>query len=264
MKKLLNIMLVMSAIIIASCKKETLITFDESISGNSIYFESPSLTTSTGKSFTFGYSGPGIQDTTLTFTVAVTGKPSDKDRTFSLAAQEGSTMTAGLNYDFVTESLSIPAKKVKTSVKIRLYRTPDILTQRKYLFLKLVPNDNFNTNLKNRVTTNKDTLSLLDYYVGVDDLVTPPYAWSVTPYKTNLDNYLGAYSKVKLQLLISLFEIDPIVFTDQKYAKDNYFSIPLLSYWGGFMKLWLAREAVAGRVHKDENGVEITMGIRAQ
>lgn len=265
MKRLLNIILLATAVLaLAGCEKATLITFDESKSGHSIYFQSPLLSSSTGTGFTFGYSSPEVKDTVISFAVAVTGEPANTDRKFRLYAADGSSMTQGLNYDFVDSELSIPAQKLSTRVKLKLYRTPDIITQRKYLFLKLEANEHFNTNMKTRLTTSKDTLSLLDYYIAVDDVVLPPYAWSATPYKTNLDNYLGAYSKVKLQLLVALFDIDPIVFTDQKYAKDNYFSLPLLSYWGGFMKLWLAREAAAGRVHKDENGVIITMGIRAQ
>jgi len=264
MRRLLYIMLVTSAFLLAGCEKETLTKFDESKSGNSIYFQSPLLSTATGKGFTFGYSSPEVKDTVLSFIVAVTGKPVDAERKFTLAVRDGSSMVKGLNYDFLNPELSIPAQKLSTVVRIRLYRTPDIVTQRKYLFLTFEANEHFNTNLKTRVTTSKDTLSLLDYYIALDDVVTPPYAWSAAPYKANLDNYLGAYSKVKLQLLVALFGIDPVVFTDQKYAKENYFSLPLLSYWGGFMKLWLAREAAAGRIHKDENGVVITMGIRAQ
>lgn len=264
MKRILYVMLVTGAFLLTGCEKETLTKFEESKSGNSIYFQSPLLSTTTGRSFTFGYSSPEIKDTVLSFIVAVTGKPVDKERKFTLSVREGSSMAPGLNYDFLNPEPSIPAQMLSTIVRIRLHRTPDIVTQRKYLFLTLEPNENFNANLKTRLTTSKDTLSLLDFYIAVDDVVTPPYAWSAAPYKSNLDNYLGAYSKVKLQLLVALFDVDPIVFTDQKYAKENYFSLPLLSYWGGFMKLWLAREAAAGRIHKDENGVVITMGIRAQ
>lgn len=264
MRRLLYVMLATGVFLLAACEKETLTKFDESKSGNSIYFQSPLLSTTQGRDFTFGYSSPAVKDTVLSFVVAVTGKPVDMERKFTLSVLDGSSMVEGLNYDFLNPELSIPAQKLSAIVKIRVYRTPDIVTQRKYLFLTPASNEYFNTNLKTRVTTSKDTLSLLNFYIAVDDVVAPPYAWSAAPYKANLDNYLGAYSKVKLQLLVALFGIDPIVFTDQKYAKENYFSLPLLSYWGGFMKLWLAREAAAGRIHKDENGVAITMGIRAQ
>lgn len=264
MKRLLNLMIALVAITLGGCEKETLTKFDENVSGNSIYFQAPFLSSATGRSFTFGYSSPDVKDTVLSFTVSVSGKPVDKAREFILAAHEGSTLLPGVNYDLVDPKLNIPAQKVTANIKIRFYRTADIVTARKYLFLQLSANENFNTNVKQRVTTTKDTLSLLNYYFAIDDVVSPPYAWSAAPYKSNLDNYLGAYSKVKLQLLVELFQIDPVVFTDQKYAKDNYFSLPLLSYWGGFMKLWLAREAAAGRIHKDENGVVITMGLRAQ
>jgi len=262
MKKILIIMVALVAIVLGGCEKETLIKFDESISGNSIYFRTPFLSSDTVRNFTFGFSGPDTKDTVLTFAVAISGTPANKEREFTVVANENSTLIPGVNYDFVDQKFSIPANKVNANIKIKFYRTPDITTERKYLHLHLKTNENFNTNVKNRITTSKDTLSLLDYYFAVDDLVTPPYPWSAAPYKTALEFYLGTYSKVKLQLLIELFEIDPVVFTDQKYAKENYFTPSLLGYWGSFMKLWLSREAAAGRVHKDENGVVIAMGSK--
>lgn len=252
-------MIVLAAVLAVSCKKETLTLFDEKNSGNSVYFQSPFLSAATGRDFTFGYSAPEVMDTVLNFTVVVSGKPADKEREFSLIAGEGSTMTKGTNYDFLDQKFVIPAQKVAANIKIKLYRTVDIRTERKYLYLKLKANDNFNTNVKQRVTTGKDTLSLLDYYIASDDLILPPYVWSNESYKSIIEGYLGLYSKVKLQLLIKVFEINPVVFSNPQYAKDNYFSVSLLTYWSGFMKLWLAREAAAGRIYKDENDVVITM-----
>lgn len=264
MKKIFNMILALTVIVAASCKKETLTKFDESVSGNSVYFRTPFLSNDIGRNFTFGYSGPAVQDTVLNLAIAVSGKPADRDREFAMVIQEYSTLKQGQNFDFVNPKFIVPANAVVANVRIRFYRSPDIATEKKRLALALVSNENFNVNVTKRVTTNKDTLSLLDFYFIIDDLASAPYAWSVTPYKTDLDNYLGAYSKVKLQLLVELFDIDPVVFTDQQYAKDKYFSVPLLSYWGGYMKLWLAREATAGRIHKDEKGQVITMGVRAQ
>lgn len=246
-----------------ACKKDSINLFNQEESGSSIYFQAPFLATNTGKGFSFGFSPPSVKDTTFALTIASTGAATDKDRDFTLEVDPASTLIKGTNFDFLNPTFTMPAGKTTAKVNIKFYRTADIQTNGKFLFLNLIANDKFNTKVDRRITTNKDTLSLLNYVYVIDDIVSAPYAWAVTPYKTNFDNYFGAYSKIKLQLLVQLFSIDPVVFTDSKYATTNYFSVSLLSYWSGYMKLWLAKEAAAGRIYKDENGVVIAMGPRA-
>lgn len=263
MKKIFYMMMLPVLVsVTGGCKKESLKVFDQPVTGSSIYFDGAYKGYDYGKIFSFGFSTAAVKDTVLSFDVAVTGQATQTDREFVLKPAIA-TMVEGVNYDFVDPVLAIPAGKLNTKVKVKLYRTADLTVERKSVFFNLLPNENFNTQLAKRVTTARDTVNLLNYYIIADDIVAAPYAWSVDPTKTILINYLGAYSKVKLQLLIQLFNIDPTMFTDQKKATTTVFTVSLMSYWGSYMKLWLSREAAAGRIYKDENGVVITMGVRA-
>lgn len=263
MKKIFNLFLVTLAVTaLLGCKKKPLDTFNGDSSGVSIYFQTPSVSLSNGKAFSFGYYPGSLQDTVFNLDIAVTGLPSNIEREINLQPATGATLIEGVNYDFITKKV-MPAGKVTTSLKIKFRRTSDIQANAKFVVFNLVDNQSFNTLLKQRVSSSRDTISLLQYGYLIDDVLAAPYAWSAAPYKANLDNYLGAYSKVKLQLLVDIFNLDSSVFTNMKYAQDGYFSVAVLSYWGGYMKLWLAREAVAGRIWKDENGNVITMGPRA-
>lgn len=265
MKKLYYILLGVLVIpMVYSCKKESIDLFDQKETGNSLYFEAPFYDTDTLRKVTFGFKEKGFLDSIVAVSVATTGAPADVDREFMLELGSKTNMVKGVHYDFVSPVNTIPAGKVRTSVLIKLHRTADMQDKAVNLYLNLVANQNFNVQVKNRITINKDTLSLIKYRIMSDDILGAPYVWSVAPYKARFEDYMGTFSKVKLQLIVKLFDVDPKYFANPNYATSDYFTLPLLTYWSGYMKLWLDREALAGRQQLDENGKVITLGRYAR
>ncbi|MGJ1420274.1 DUF4843 domain-containing protein [Sphingobacterium spiritivorum] len=265
-----NIIIVSLIVLLFSCKEDRLEIFDQQVSGSSIYFpEVYNTALDRKKDFIFEQSFGYMPDTVSVFikkiNVLATGPIMDVDRVFRISSSPESTLISGTHYNIDTDKLIIPAGKNTGSVNITLKRTADMKQQQLSTTLMLEENENFNTNIKYRFAPNQNfKVSLLKYTIKIDDILNAPYAWAVAPYKPMLEDYLGTYSKTKLQLLLDLFDIEPKYFIDEKYAKENYFTIALLSYWGGYMKFWLAKEASEGRIHKDESGQVITMGRYAR
>lgn len=265
MKKLYYMLLgVLLIPVVYSCKKESIDLFDQGKSGSSLYFEAPFYNADTIKKVSFGFKSKDFLDSTISISVATTGAPATVDRDFTLELDSKTSMVKGVHYDFVTPMTTIPAGKVRTRVLIKLHRTADMQDKAVNLYLKLVANQNFNIQAGKRVTTSKDTLSLINYRVVSDDILGAPYVWSVAPYKTQFEGYMGTFSKAKLQLLVKLLDIDPKYFADPSYAMTNYFTPSLMTYWSGYMKLWLDREALAGNPQLDENDKVITLGKNAR
>lgn len=265
MKKLYYTLLgVFLITIIYSCKKESIDLFDQEKTGSSLYFEAPFYSLDTIKKISFGFKAKDFIDSTISISVATTGAPSTVDRDFTLELGSMSSMVKGVHYDLVTPVTTIPAGKVRTRVLIKLHRTVDMQDKAVNLYLKLVANQNFNVQAVKRVVTSKDTLSLIDYRIVSDDILGAPYVWSVAPYKAQFEGYMGTFSKAKLQLIVKLFDVDPKYFAEPSYAINNYFSPSLMTYWSGYMKLWLDREALAGNPQLDENDKLITLGKNAR
>ncbi|MGY5252562.1 DUF4843 domain-containing protein [Sphingobacterium spiritivorum] len=267
MKKIITLSLI---VLLISCKEDPLQTFNQEVSGSSIYFPEIYNTALERKTdFVFEQSFGYMPDTVNVFfkkiDVLATGPIMDVDRIFKISSNPESSLQPGIHYNIEEDKLIIPAGKNKGSLNIILKRTADMKQQQLSTTLMLEENENFNTNIKYRFAPNQNfKVSLLKYTIKIDDILNAPYAWSVAPYKSLLENYLGTYSKRKLQLLLDLFAVDPKYFIDEKYAKENYFNLSLVSYWGGYMKFWLAKEANEGRIHKDEYGEVITMGKYAR
>lgn len=258
-------------VIVAGCNKDTLDLYSNEDSGSSLFFLNPYNTAfsnayqlDTSFVYSFGYMPEYFKQINMEIPVKATGVASDVDREFKFVIDPASNLKQNVHYVIKNERFIIPAGKNDTTISITILRTADMQTEPLVAYFRLQENENFNVKLNYRTNNNRTQyINLLEYSLVVDDIIGPPYAWTVTPYKTNFDNYLGPYSKAKLQLIVDLFDIDPEVFIDENYAKTNYFSVAMMSYWANYTKYWLGKEAGEGRIYYDEHGEVIKMGPRA-
>lgn len=238
-----------------ACKKE-LKTYD-GLTG--IYF-APAIDTrnavgvdSTAMSFTFAKAG--LKDSVMRLVVRISGNPTERDRVFKLNIHPTSTAVAGQHYEILNPDFMIRAGTVADTLKIKMKRTPDMLTQTFILRLKLEANENFDTPMQDRVVnlvTGKK-LSFTTYTFSINDIVKKPQAW--------IDGYLGTFSRKKLFLLAEVAEIKNIG------DLDNFSLTPIskLIYYGTFMQRYLNEMKANGKtIYEEDNTTEMIMGTSVQ
>jgi hypothetical protein len=178
-KRIIQILLPIALLVMAGCTKQTLMTYDQTASGSSIYFSQRTLTgvPITEQDIAFGYVPANIIDSVITLPVRVTGSPSDSDRVFALQMADTSTMQEGVDYDFYEQPV-IKAGTISSSVKIIIHRTDALRDSTKnfHLNMQLVPNENFNIDIP-YVYASNDTLSILHYSITTSDWAGQSYLW---------------------------------------------------------------------------------------
>lgn len=253
-----------------SCKEEEIMVYDESKTIGAIYFTVP-YNTAVGIRPTdslvvkFGFMPVNTVSSVETLQVTVTGPLKDRDRSFAIKFDDKGTFKEGIHFKVLQESLIIPANKKDGFIKLEVYKTKEMATEKLFNTMELIPNENFSTAIKTR----RSSLTLKDFPVlkmrlQVDNFIEKPYCWDNDPSKLYFDYYVGDYSKAKLDLIIELFDEDMEHFSNPQYAKDGYFEGGTVTFWGNYLKFWLEREASEGRPKYDENGKAITAGPYAR
>lgn len=239
------------ALLSQSCTKKGLELYDETANGSSIYFnEAINAKSNLIKTVSFGFEGYSIKDSIVAIPVAVTGHPSDHDRRFQLKLTDSTTAVADQHYTFLRQPI-IRAGRVVDTLLLKINRTADMATTQYQLDLLLEKNDAFTTQLG-------DTSRIyLKYKVLMDDIAGVSYLWTTYARKAAIVSYFGAYSRKKVDLMMEVLKIKPAFFYDP--AANTVTSTLLISY-SRYMYYWLNKEAAAGRVYLDENGLEIKMG----
>ncbi len=141
-------LLTVPLLLLASCKKESLTTYN---TDDNIYFAYSGTIAvnpiTDSANMTFAYSTTAVTDSIFKIPIAVTGTPKSYDRTYAITADVASTAVAGKHYVFPT-AFTIRAGKVLDTLPLRLLRAPDLKTNTVTLLLNLQPNQNFITGVK--------------------------------------------------------------------------------------------------------------------
>jgi hypothetical protein len=87
--------------------------------------------------------------------------------------------------------------------------------------------------------------------------------WTDSRYRSASANLFGVYSVKKVQLMMAVLNLPASFFFPANPAAEPAIPTTLFSGWASYMKAWLAAEKLAGNIHYDENGKEITMGTAA-
>jgi len=202
----------------------------------------------------FAYAKPATKDSIMKLVVRISGEPTNVARTFKLSILPTSTAIPGQHYEMMNPEFIIPANKVADTLKIKLKRTTDMLTESLILRLKLEDNENFNTPMQDRVinTATGKKLSFTTHAIWVNDLIKKPRAW--------IDGYLGSFSRKKLFLLAEVAEIKNIG------DLDDLTLTPLSKtvYYGTFMQRYLNEMKATGKTIYEDNGSEMIMGPAVQ
>ncbi|SKB70738.1 protein of unknown function [Sphingobacterium nematocida] len=267
MKQFKYIYIVVLFLSLVGCKEKALDFYNESESGSSIYFSLPystaSATTPTDSLHVrFGFLPQDLISTDVPIQVSITGPIYDVDRVFKISTNSNATLKENEHYTFTDGSLVVPAGKNHGFVRLNIKKTEEMKKSRFVTSFRLLPNENFNTDIYYRYTNNMQRrVPILDFRLIVDNIFEEPYFWATR--RSTAEGYLGKFSVAKLNLIIKLFNEDMEHFTDPQYTEANYFSIARLTFWGSYMKYWLGKEASEDRFYYDENKQLITVGPNA-
>lgn len=254
MKKIIYIFSVVAMLVTAvSCQKKELMTY---AGQPDIYFNAaaklPSyqgepLVDSSQVSFSF----ITRQDSVQKVIVAIAGAPVATDRIYKLTIDAASTATVGKHYDALPTSLMIQKNKIQDTLRIIFHRTPDLQTKAVTLILNLEPNENFVTEMKDKVTdvaTGK-RLSFIKHRIIIDDIIKKPRLW--------LDGFWGTFTRKKLFLMTDVLNISA------SYM-DASITIAETQAYGKFMQRYLNEQKSAGKTVYEEDGTEMIMGPSSQ
>nr|WP_121269556.1 DUF4843 domain-containing protein [Pedobacter schmidteae] len=244
-----------------ACKKDTLTTFDDKSSTNSIYF---TLADTTNRyDFSFGYAKTFVKDSTIRIVVRAIGNNFDTDRPYNLSIADSSTLKPGLHYDFLNKEFSIKAGKVADTLKLKLKRALEMKKDSFFLYMDLKPNEHFSNQYFSReeISGGKRVIKYQTRLrLKVDDIAGVPWFWGKGPGASFFNSYLGTFGTNKFQLLISRYNLD----TDKITAVNYNPPISQAIGWANGMKAYLDQMANMGTPVYETDGTLMKMGPSAQ
>lgn len=199
------IILFLSVLVLAGCKKSELSFFTESRyirfafsteeDRPSDYYITP---------YSFGYEDETITSKIIKIPVHFQGYNLTEGLTYQVVVDEKETTLSMECYEMATSQTFTAGIGNVDSLEIKLIRKPDLLQQVKVLKVLLVSNENFTTFLED----------CLFAEIRVDDIFGRPAWWDMIVEKS----YLGVYSEKKLRDFIDLTGITDfgVLDTDQK------------------------------------------------
>lgn len=198
---------------------------------------------------------PLSKDTTLDVYVNIIGEVAPVNRAFSLVIDSSqTTAVAGKHYYLpVADSLMIPAGKVSRKFPLVIMRSPDLYENSVTLVLKLVPNKNFQTNIKVFDYAAPYVVSALTKRIVIDDILPQPGLW-----EKNKDA-LGTYSRKKLELMVKQLSLSL-----KRFYDSPTYSTTQLTNLAKQMQAYLNQQQQAGSHVLEADNSAMKMGPDAQ
>lgn len=240
------------AAFVTGCTKSELLRYTNE---NNVYFSY----TRSGANYdtiyiNFAFRGNKTEDSTG-FYVNLMGKVTADTRLFNMTADEAiTTAVANKHYRLpVTDSLRIPSNANRQLVPVKILRPADLREKTVSLFLKLNPNNNFQTNMTVYNYAAANIISATRLEIIVADILPKPDLWD------NNSGALGTYSRKKLELLIANQTLVLMRF----YSGTLYSATQLTNYARQF-QAYLTNQKNEGKPITEEDGTEMKMGPAVQ
>jgi hypothetical protein len=250
--KVFPIYFLLLAALVTGCAKSELLHYTEE---NNVFFSY----TRSGIGYdtiniNFAFRGNKTEDS-AGFYVNLLGKVTADNRLFSMTTDEATTTAvADKHYRLpITDSCFIPANTNRKLVPVKILRPADLREKTVSLFLKLSPNNNFQTNMSVYNYAAANVVSATNLEIIIQDILPKPDLWD------NNTSALGAYSRKKLELLIANQSLGLARF----YSGTLYSTTQLTNYSRQF-QAYLTSQKNAGKTITEEDGTEMKMGSAVQ
>jgi len=262
MKRSFNI-LILVFLMAASCKKETLMTYNAS---DNIYFnytyKAPSgpVYYTDSLNVTFAFSDSTHKDSVLRIPVAITGTAKSTDRNFDVTVDPNSTAMAATDY-VLPSTFVLHAGRTTDTILVTLKRTLPLRTNTLFFTLRLKANDQFKTQImyRSRVSTDirfiaaGDTSQTQTFKVLMSDKLEAGQYWSSYTY------YFGDFSEKKVRLINEIAGMPLDFWSIDLYSSSQHQANAL--YYGGLTFRYLSDQAYSGNAVFEADGVTpMTMG----
>jgi hypothetical protein len=226
---IINIVLLFSIIILASCTKEEIPLYD---SEDYIYFKMDNES-----EYIQAFSlCPGKESVEVPVVIELIGNISDKDRKIAYSIVTEETTAAPENYD-LPETFTFAKGKNIDTIYVKLNNTAALKNEIKTLALKLENSDDLLVGLP--------TNSVL--HLKMHDKLAKPNWWN----ETIVNEFLGDYSDKKFQLFIEVTGVADLANKDEDFIR-NY----VLKF-----KYYLQQQRDAGNEVLEEDGAPMTVTI---
>lgn len=239
-------------VLVTACKKESPAIY---ASDNDIYFSyrTTNIATDTIQK-SFGMR-PGVTTDSAAVPVRLMGNLYAQNRLYALVLDKSQT-TAVEGKHFVlppADSFYIPANATTDTFKVQIMRTADLRDTTLRIVFHLVPNQFFTTSMSVYDEAAASPVSAKMFTVYISDVLPEPAIWAASV------DYLGAYSREKLELMASTLSLGINYFFG-----TTVYSASQLSNYGKQFQVYLNAQRAAGKTVYEKGGAEMKMGPLAQ
>ena len=260
MKRSIILLYFLSLALLWGCEKKEIDVFSTDDTG--IYFQPVSsyiygTTTefySDSIAYSFASENASVESSVLRATVRTMGKVADYNRPFKVIVDpEGTTAIEGVHYEVNLDTCYIPAGESTAYVRVRFFRTSDLLTGRVRLQLRLQDNEYFTCYFNEYKSTNSYTatgtqISGVTYVFSVSEEYKEPSYWNWFGIE-----FFGDWTPQKFLVVNSVCDLtmddwDEAGWSGAKisYGRFSFFALAVQNY--------LQEQADAGNPVRDSDG----------
>ena len=247
-------------LVFCACEKQDISVFTTDDSG--IYFQRVtsyiynSTTEYYGDSvaYSFASAKASVKSVVLSATIRTMGKVVDYDRPFKVVVdQEGTTAIEGKHYEVNLDTVVVPAGKSTAYVRVRFFRTDDMMEKAVRLAIRLEDNEYFKCYFPEYKNTNaySGTGVMIhgdEFVFSLSEMYTEPWYWSMFG-----DGFFGNWTPKKFLVVNSVCGLSAADWDNAGYAgakiqygRFNFFTTTVQKY--------LQEQADAGTPELDSDG----------
>lgn len=244
-------------LLISSCQEDELITYQ---GNNNIYFSDAVFQYALNsdyidsKAISFAMDASTITQKTVDILVRTQGNVVDYDRTYNVeVVTANTTAVENTNFQPIASTQTFRAGKIVDTLKVVLNRTEELKDTTLEIQIKLLPNNEFNTDMQ-EIEQGNYTVSCVTYTLTFNDIFEKPIGWNAI-----MDRYYwGPYSRKKWDIICQLMgwplnKLDP-------ETSPGIPSFGLVMTAGGKLKGYLQEMEDAGTPVLEEDGTPMVSG----
>lgn len=202
----------------------------------------------------FGRRFTTIEDSVV-FTVNLMGNLANEKRAFVMEADAAtSTAIAGVHYQLPpADSLYMPAGETKRRIVVKIFRPAVLRDTLVDLYLKLKPNDFFQTNRPIYSYNAAGERKATSLQLILDDRLLKPAIWDAS------ESALGNYTREKLELMVGQQSLNV-----NRFYVASFYTATQLTAFAKTMQIYLNTQKSQGKTVYEKDGTEMKMGPTAQ
>lgn len=247
-------------LVFCACEKQDISVFTTDDSGiysqrvTSYIYNSTTEYYGDSVAYSFASAKASVKSVVLSATIRTMGKVVDYDRPFKVVVdQEGTTAIEGKHYEVNLDTVVVPAGKSTAYVRVRFFRTDDMMEKAVRLAIRLEDNEYFKCYFPEYKNTNAYSATGVmihgdEFVFSLSEMYTEPWYWSMFG-----DGFFGNWTPKKFLVVNSVCGLSAADWDNAGYAgakiqygRFNFFTTTVQKY--------LQEQADAGTPELDSDG----------